>query len=232
MIYVIGEQKIKITKAETKEDKGTPNQIVPWRDVAATCRTLDAVCRCIDMDHNPAIVDGIARAGFWGAVFRNIWPECFLHLNEKEENCLEVLKRNFPEDIITDFDISDWTPKECDITLLDFDRFTLRIIDKWVDVLKAWEKTCTKFIIADGACFGFKFGNMKHYGITAEEDYYYLLDDYLKKILNKRITVVSKFTNAATILLEKTKKPGKIKFVPPSSDLFLNKGDVVKGLFF
>lgn len=232
MIYVIGDQKINITKAETKEDKGTPGQIVLWRDVAATCRTLDAICRCINTNAAPKIVDGIARAGFWGAVFRNIWPDCKLHLNEKEENCLEVLNRNFPNDKITAFDIANWVPKKCDITLLDFDHFTLNIIEQWVDVLQAWDVTCDKFIIADGACFGFKFGNMKHYGVSTDEEYYYLLDDYLKTILNKRITVVSKFTNAATILLEETKTPGNIKFVPPSSDLYLSKGDVMKGLFY
>jgi hypothetical protein len=232
MIYKIGSQKLDITNSEAKEDKGSPNQIVPWRDVAETCRTLDAVCNCITTKDTPAIVDGIARAGFWGAVFRNKWPHCSLHLNERKVNCLSVLERNFPDDTITSFDITSWTPRKCDVVLLDFDHFTLRILNEWESVLMAWEKSCTHFIIADGACFGFKFGNMRHYGITTEEEYYYLLNDALKKIINKRITVVSKFINAATILLEDTASD-KIKFVPPSSQLFLSKGNKsqLKGFF-
>ena len=49
------------------------------------------------------------------------------------------------------------------------------------------------------------------------------MNDALSKFLTKRITVVSKFMNAATILLED--KPGDdITFVEPSRDLTLVKG--------
>jgi hypothetical protein len=232
MIYKIGNQKLTIIDSETKEDKGTPHQVVSWRDMAETCRTLDAVCNYIPVKDSPIIVDGIARAGFWGALFRNKWPNCILHLNEKEKNCLDVLKRNFPNDKITNFNIEKWAPKKCDIAMLDFDDFTLHKADKWKSILQAWEKSCTYLIIVDSACFGFKFGNLRHYGKIDEKDYYYLLNKYFKSIsLNKRVTTVCKFTNAATILL-KEKKVSKIKFISPSSDLFLSKGDVPKGLLF
>lgn len=226
MIYTIGTQKLIISEKETTERKGTPNQIVGWRDVAETCKTLYAVSRLIDIK-SPKIVDGIARAGFWGAIFRHIWSDCQLHLNDKDETCLEVLKRNFPNDKITNNDISNWAPKSCDITLLDFDHFTLRILKDYEKILINWSKSCKYFIIADGACFGFKFGNMKHYGITDEKEYYYLLDEAIGKFLDKRITIVSKFVNAATILLE---APGKIKhdikFVPPA-ELSLIRGSSI-----
>jgi hypothetical protein len=232
MIYKIGNQKLTIITSETKEDKGTPHQVVSWRDMAETCRTLDAVCNWITPKDSPVIVDGIARAGFWGALFRNKWPNCVLHLNEKETNCLDVLNRNFPNDKITNFDIENWAPKKCDIAMLDFDDFTLRKADKWKNILQSWEKSCTYLIIVDSACFGFKFGNLKHYGVDKEEGYYYALNNYFKKIsLNKRITTICKFTNAATLLLEK--RGGiTIRFIPPSTDLFLSKGDIQKGLFF
>ena len=224
MIYTVGTQTLEITDAESEERKGTPNQIVGWRDVAETCRTLDAVCKVIRDTTKLNIVDGIARSGFWGAVFRNRWEDCTLHLNEQDTTCVSVLQRNFPDDKITTHDIHEWTPKQCDLSLLDFDHFTLRILDQWKDVLIKWcEATDKYFIIADGACFGFKFGNMKHYGIKTDEEYYYLLDEAMKEFLNKRITVVSKFTNAATILLE-SRRRGDIKFVPPSVDLVVNRG--------
>lgn len=223
MIYTIGTEKIKITKEDTKQDKGTPGQIVGWRDVAITCKTLHAVSALIPVK-SPFIVDGIARSGFWGAVFRYIWKDCTLHLNDLSENCISTLKRNFPNDKITNKSIHKMKVPNCDISLLDFDHFTLKIMPKFKDVLIKWAEASKYFIIADGACFGFKFGNMKHYGITDELDYYYKLDEALSKFMDKRITIVSKFTNAATILLE-NKKPKNIKFVEPTVDLLLKKGD-------
>lgn len=237
MKYQIGNYSLVFDEVDTKQDKGTPRQIVPWRDVAATCRTLDAVCSVISgVDKELHIVDGIARSGFWGVVFRNRWHDCKLHLNEADSVCLPILQRNFPNDTITTFDIHNWQPEYCDLALLDFDYFTLRILDKWRDVLINWEAVCSKyFIIADGACFGFKFGNMKHYGIQSDLEYYYLLDEALSKFLSMKITVVSKFTNAATILLQPVKsKPKAIKFLEPSN-LYLQKGapnKKVPGLFF
>ncbi len=102
-------------------------------------------------------------------------------------------------------------------------------MDKWRDTLIAWDKVCDHFIIADGACFGFKFGNMKHYGITDEREYYYLLNDELESFLNKRITMVSKFTNAASIVLESKNSvhTNEIKFINPSPDLYLAKGNKI-----
>jgi hypothetical protein len=231
MIYRIGNQKLNISDSETKEDKGTPHQVVGWRDCAETCKILDAVCNYIEVGAFPTIIDGIARAGFWAALFKYKWPDCVLHLNEKETKCNVVLKRNFPNVKITNNDVTLWAPKKCDIAMLDFDNFTLRTISKWENILISWEKSCQHLLFVDSACFGFKFGNMKHYGIETDEAYYYLLNESLKKILNKRITVVSKFVNAATILLEES-KTDKIKFVPPSSDIFLSKGNKSKGLFF
>ena len=228
MKYKIGTQELDITNDETKEAKGTPGQIVGWRDVAITCKTLHAVSALIDIE-KPTIVDGIARSGFWGAIFRHIWPDCKLHLNDLDKTCLPTLERNFPNDKITNNSIHQWAPKKCDIALLDFDHFTLKLMPKFKEVLINWSNSCKYFIIADGACFGFKFGNMKHYGITNDEEYYYKLDEELSKFLNKRITVVSKFPNAATILLEDVKKPKKIIFVEPTPDLFLARGNEVFG---
>ena len=217
MKITIGNQKLIITNSESKERKGSPNQIVGWRDVVETCHTLDAVCSVIKQDAPLKIVDGIARAGMWGAIFRNRWPDCKLHLNEQDLTCVDVLQRNFPNDKITSLDIKRWRPKSCDLSLLDFDHFTLRILDQWKDVLIKWSNTTERyFIVADGACFGFKFGNMKHYGIKTDEEYYYLLNEALIKFLDKQITAVSKFNNAATILLEPKKKDKNITFLLPS----------------
>ena len=227
MIYRIGSQKLNVPETGTPRKIRTPRQVVPWRDVAETCRTLDAICSEIPNKKKFDIVDGIARAGFWGAVFRDRWPDCKLTLNEEKETCTEVLKQNFPDDKILCKSIHKWAPKKCDISLLDFDHFTLNILDRWREVLKQWCAVSHYFIIADGACFGFKFGNLRHYGISDEKDYYYLLNDALKDFLGKRITVVSRFLNASTILLEDCK--GKdIKFLPPSSMLLFRGGKQYK----
>lgn len=222
MIYRVGMIKLEIPETGPAKKARTPRQIVPWRDVAETCRTLDAVCSCISHKKQIKILDGIARAGFWAAVFRNRWPECKLLLNEENKECESVLRANFPSARIFSKDIRKWTPPKSDISLLDFDHFTLRILNQWKNVLIRWSSKSRYFIIADGACFGFKFGTMKHYGITNPQDYYYLLEQTLCRIIDKHITVVSAFVNAATILFE-DKKPKKIEFLPPS-DLFLFRG--------
>ena len=234
MKYTIGNQTIGILPAETKEAKGTPNQVVGWRDVAETARNVDALCNYISAkdDSQLRIVDAIARSGFWSAVFRNKWPNCILHLNEEHQECFPALKRNFPNDKITTLNIASWTPKNgCDLSILDFDYFTLRKLhsEKMEPMIAAWDKATTKYvIIGDGACFGFKFGNMKHYGIKDEKEYFYLLRDDMKSFMSKKLTAVSKFNNAAMLLFEETKRVRDIIFIPPTN-LLLKKGDKVYG---
>jgi hypothetical protein len=232
MKYIIGNQTLLLDSSETKvskEAKGTPHQVVGWRDCAETCRNLDTICNVINSKETEPlkIVDGIARAGFWSAVFRNKWSDCILHLNDSDESCLPVLKRNFPNDKITNYDIRKWAPKSCDLVMLDFDFFTLKKFhtEHWEDVITNWDASSKKYLIlADGACFGFKFGNMKHYGIKEENEYYYLLRDELKKYMSKKLTVVSKFNNSSIVLFEETKTNRDIKFLPPSS-MSLFKGN-------
>lgn len=233
MKYTIGDQTLIITSSETKEAKGTPHQVVSWRDCAETCRNLDTICQVISAKDSSTlkIVDGIARAGFWSAVFRHNWKDSIIHLNESSVECLPVLKRNFPTDKITSFNIREWAPKSCDLVMLDFDFFTLKKFhsDHWEGVIASWDASSSKYLVlADGACFGFKFGNMKHYGIKDEKEYYYLLRDELKSYMNKKLTMVSKFNNSSIVLFEDVKRVRDIQFLPPSS-LPLRKGDKVYG---
>jgi len=233
MKYKIGNQTLVVNSAETKEGKGTPHQVVSWRDCAETCRNLDAICNEIaNKDKSQLkIVDAIARAGFWSAVFHNKWANCILHINEENESCKPVLKRNFPNDIITHYNIRRRT-EGCDLVMLDFDDFTLKKLykEKWENVISCWDEASSKYlIIAESACFGFKFGNMKHYGITNEEDYYYLLKKELQPFMNKTLTKVSKFNNSAIVLFENTRRKNKdIKFIP-SSYIPLSKGNKTYG---
>ena len=233
MKYKIGNQTLIINSSETKEAKGTPHQVVSWRDCAETCRNLDAICNLIsNKDKAPLhIIDAIARAGFWAAVFRNKWPDCSLHLNEFEKVCLPVLKRNFPNDKITSRDINKckWVPKSCDLVMLDFDDFTLKKLEQYSHALYSWDAASDKYlIIAESACFGFKFGNMKHYGIKDEKEYYYLLRDTLKPNMSKRLTAVSKFNNSAIVLFENSRRNKDIQFIEPSN-IPLYKGSKMYG---
>lgn len=224
MIYTIGKQKLDIPEVGPERRVRTPRQVVPWRDMAETCRCLDAICQTLPQNTKQpyTIVDGIARSGFWGALFRNLWPNCQLLMNGETAECLPILKKNFPHDEIVCKDVHKWTPPESDIALLDFDTFTLRGIDKWEDVLLRWAPQSQYFMFVDGACFGWKFGNLKKYGIEKAEDYYYLLEETVSKITGKHITKVSVFCNAAPILME-DRKPKRIEFIP-ASKLFLSRG--------
>ena len=212
MIYRIGSQIIRIPQGADRKAIGT---VVAWRDVAETCRCLHAILRCVP-EPPDVVVDGIAGSGFWGAVFRETFPEIAFHqLNEMDERCLPILHQHFPQATITSLDLKEWEPDDCDIGLLEFHKFTLMMMDEWAGVLKIWAGRSKRLIIADGACFGFKFGNLKHYGASQEIDYYMMLDEALYQITNKRITAISKFSNAAIILLEKCRHP-RMKFIPPS----------------
>jgi len=228
MIYTIGTTELHTTSEEESVDKGSPNQVVGWRDMVETCYTLFAVCQNITFKKPPFIVDGISRAGWWGACFRNIWPDCKIHLNEAEKHCLDTLKRNFPKDKITSNSIKEWSPPTCDLAMIDFDFFTLKKAEKeWVDVLQRWAAAAKYLIIVDGACFGFKFGNLKSYNCSNEIEYYDLLNEFIKhNIPGKRITQISKFTNAATVVIEdvtKENKKDKIKHIPAFRNIQITK---------
>jgi len=238
--YKIGNQTIELKNSETKQGKGNQKgkapsgSVVDWRNTAETSRNIDAVCKYI-LNKDKAsgstsfkVVDAIARAGFWSAGFRNVWPNCQLHINEFEKECIPVLERNFPDDKITHFDI-DKKAVHCDLAFLDFDDFTLKKLEQYFHRIISWSNICKYFIIADSACFGFKFGNMKHYGIKTEEEYYFLLSDTLEAHIGKRVTVVSKFNNSAIVLFENpTRRKKDIKFIPPSF-ITLYKGKKLHG---
>lgn len=225
MIYFIGDKKLDIPEMGSSRKFRTPRQVVPYRDVAETCRTIDALLPEIDFSKNKAvrIIDGVARSGFWGAVFLTRWPLCKLTLNEADESCLDILKNNFPECTIKSENIETWTPPKSDILLLDFDDFTLKKSEKHKKILARISKTTKYLMVADNTCFGFKFGNMKHYGVETEEEYYKLLNREMKPYLNgKRMVAVSAFINAAMILYADV-KGRNIKHIPPSN-LFISRG--------
>jgi len=214
MLYKIGSQKLHLPEMGLKSR--TPHQVVPWRDCAETCRTLDAICTSIPVGNRPfKIVDGIARAGFWAAVFLNRWPNCNLILNESDDGCVKILRENFPHARVTSRDINTWTPPESDLLLLDFDAFTLHKLGDHQHILERVTSTCHYLAIAESACFGFKFGNLKHYKVEDEKEYYKLLNKTMEKVVKKRIISISKFTNSAMVLFGDTDQPPQ--YIPPSS---------------
>jgi len=221
MIYSVGKIKLDIPESGTERKIRTPSQVVPYRDVAETCRTLDAVLSVINCGKKPKIVDAIARSGFWCAVSLTRWTDCELIINDKDENCCGFLKSNFPNHTVLNNDVYSWTPPESDILILDFDAFTLRKLPGHSEVLSRVAKTAKWVIIADSTCFGFKFGNLRHYGVKTEEEYYELLAKETKPIVGKNLIAVSAFMNAAMVLYGNEK--GKITHIQPS-DLFVSRG--------
>lgn len=228
MIYTVGNRKFNLPEIGTKRKIRTPRQIVPFRDMAETCRTIDALLPKIQVPKNRPIkiVDGVARSGFWAAVFLNRWPDCNLLLNECNQ-CYDVLKNNFPECQIESNDIHSWTPPKSDILLLDFDDFTLKTFKEMTqhkEILKRIAPTTNWLLIADNTCFGFKFGNLRHYGVDTEEQYYQLLDYEVRTVLDgKRIIALSAFLNAAMVLYAKDNGKKKIEHIQPSK-LFVARG--------
>jgi hypothetical protein len=215
MRYVIGSQELEVAVDGSKKGRGeTPHQVVSWNDCVKTCRAIDAVCQTVSP--NPkTLVDGIARAGFWSALFQHLWPGIKLHLNESEDCCLSVLRSNFPKVKITSHDVCNWSPPKCDFAFLDFDDFTIRKLDRFRSALEGFSKVCDRLLFIDSACYGFKFGTLKHYGVEKEQDYYELLQGVLG-FTGMRVVAVSKFSNAAAVLLQPGKKRS-IKFLEPSN---------------
>lgn len=225
MIYTIGNIKLSIPEQGEKRKIRTPRQVVPWRDVAETCRTIDALLPKIFIENKKhlKIIDGIARAGFWSAVLLNYWPNCELIINENDNLCTEILEKNFPKNKILKNDIYTWKMPTSDLVLLDFDDFTLKKSSKHKEVLKKIAPKTKFLMVADNTCFGFKFGNMRHYGVKSEKEYYELLNKEMKPYLDgKKILAVSYFVNAAMILYGYGKK--EIEYISPSS-LFLSRGN-------
>jgi len=230
MIYTIGKRKLDVFETGDSRKVRTPRQVVPWRDVAETCRTIDALLPTIDqkkINRPKRIIDGVARSGFWGAVFLNRWPDCSLIMNEPDLSCIDILNKNFPDCDIQTNDIYSWTPPESDILLFDFDDFTLRKSAKHKEILNRVSNTTDWLMVADNTCFGFKFGNLRHYGVATEEEYYELLDSEMRPFISgKKMVAVSSFMNAAMILYGDREEGEPIKYIDPS-ELFLSRGEKI-----
>ena len=210
MIYEIGDQKLDVPEMDGK----SPRQAVGWRDVAESCRTLDAICRHVPLPVTRA-VDIVAKVGFWATVFRNVWPDVKLVLNEEDQAARRILRSNWPDATIRRENPHTWDPPESEVGLFDTDHFTLKILDEWEQPLIRWSSRFNYLIVSDGACFGFKFGNLAHYGVKSPEDYYHMLGQALHRITGLHLTHVSRFENAANVLLG-PEKFGPIQFIPPS----------------
>lgn len=225
MIYKIGSKILNLPETGGNRKLRTPAQVVPYRDMAETCRNLDAVCSILPypLGSSLVVVDGVARSGFWGAIFSERWPNCSLILNEENKECVDILKLNYPTAVICYGSLSSWVPPTSDILFLDFDAFTLKKFKHHKRILEQVAPTTKWLLIADSTCFGFKFGNMKHYGVSTMEEYFTLLNKETNPSLDgKRIVAVSYFSNSA-IVLYGHKKGNDIIYLPPT-DLPISRG--------
>lgn len=213
--YKVGSHVLSIPQKTKTQAIGT---VVPWHDVAETCRCLRSLLLYLKDTQPQQVVDGVAGSGFWAALVQQQWPNVRLLLNETCDDSVLLLKKFYPTAQVTQQDLHQWQPPSADLGILEFHQFTLRIWEKYQQILDTWSQKMERIILADGACFGFKFGNLCHYGLDKEWDYYELLNETLRPVLHgKQITMVSKFTNAALMVIEYKPKQKKIIPLPPTT---------------
>jgi hypothetical protein len=149
------------------------------------------------------IFDLMAGSGFSGKVFKSIFPDSFLVLNDISEDCYNCLKYNFPDDFVLncsaeDVDL-DFNP---DLVFIDFNTLTFKKKNDFLPLFKKIEKWKPKyFIFADSAVYGFKFKkNLDSYSIKCKYEYFIdIWGGYLKEI-GQTLYRVCDFGNAALIL--------------------------------
>ena len=154
------------------------------------------------------IADAMAGCGFSVAVLKSVFPDSKLILNDWDKQCYENLKLNFPESSIANEDINKWELwGKVDLLFIDFNNFTLKRIDDWKPTILRLSEKCKNLIITDSACFGFRMGNLKTYGVETPAQYYGLLEKELG-LKEKSLTHFSIFGNAALVLFQPLPKYG------------------------
>jgi len=168
-------------------------------------------------------LDCFGGTGLTASIAKKYLNPQIMYLNDLDKGCYDILIKNFPEhkEKIYNLDVFDFNCKETfDLTMLDFNNFTLNQIYFWYKVLLKFFECSKCMIIADSFCFGKKFGekNLKGYRLATWEQYYELCQDIFWRLFGFDIKGVYFFkTNACALLfLKKSEKKGEfIEYFTP-----------------
>jgi hypothetical protein len=186
-----------------------------WKDIKNKYGAIAAVYCSIPDKHLQCYLDAMAGCGFSAAVASSCFDIDKMYLNDFSEDCCSILKDNWGYcSEITNFDVRNWDPPDCDLCFMDCDNFTYRKLENWWEVLGRFGKACHRLMVTDTACFAFKFGTLsKSYGVQSVEEYYWLLSKGLARV-NLRVEMVGMFGFASVVLLGHG-DPTDIQFLEP-----------------
>lgn len=221
---------IPVTDTRTRIGSNAPHYQVLGHRLKQVALDVGALKMMLDGLNPSSILDMLGGCGFSGAVLRNSFPKASLFLNDIDPVCAEVLKHNFPDAVVSQLDILKWEdfPKT-DLIWIDFNNFTLKRFPTWGPILIRAASRSRTLLFTDSACYGFKMGNLKTYGVERPIEYYRALGQALADT-GKHVRRVVMFGGAALvrmemepgpILLEDQVIPAKVtQHVPYSTGLF------------
>lgn len=151
-----------------------------------------------------SVWDIMAGCGFSVKIFEKYLNPTNMVVNDMDQLCVDQLERNIKDKrkIITSYDFFKFPFNKFpipDLTFIDFNNFTLRRIDQWDAALKKVESPL--LVLADSACYGFKFGNLKKYNCESAIEYYEALSSEMNKRYGYGAEIIFPFGNACEVLL-------------------------------
>lgn len=200
---------INITKPAPKTQKLSQEAAVTdylnksfyFREVADHTSCAKAVCVFLARENIETAIDFMAGIGLVSGLIARYLEPSLLISNDLDEYCSSIRSANIglnPHVRVTTEDAFKMKVKPQDLIWLDFNTFTLKGGEMWLDWLSDLKTRI--LVIADTACYGFyKFGgkNLEVYGVKTPMEYYRKVGDHLQR----PVWAISHHRNAAWIVM-------------------------------
>ena len=163
--------------------------------------------------------DFFAGCGFSGKIMKKYLNCSEIILNDLSSECVNILKENFSNYTILNLDAFDIELKNnLDLIQLDFNSFSIldQKIRYWFQLIQYVSiKTNQWVLLADSACFGFKFGekNLQTYGVKTIPEYYEKERIIFKKRFGLTLAFVAAFPNSAVCAFYKGNWKSDIQYL-------------------